>query len=100
MLFLSVQPALALIEKKQKTECCGSCSQEDNDTPNKEQPAKNPCSDNCNPFQSCGACVGYTVNFPTLISFEPFVNGVKLPLFTQQVYSQFSPDFWQPPKIA
>jgi len=100
VLFLSVQPALALFEKKQKTECCSGCCQKDENTPKKEQPTKSPCNDNCNPFQSCGACVGYTIDFPTLNLYEPFSKGAKLAIVTQQVFSQFSPDFWQPPKIV
>ena len=100
VLFLSVQPAFALFDKMQKTECCSGCSQEDNDTPKQEQPAKNNPSNNCNPFQSCGACIGYTVGFPALNVFVPVFKEAKLATVTQQVYSQFSPDFWQPPKIA
>jgi hypothetical protein len=99
VLFLSVQPALALFEKKQKAECCSGCYHKDSGTPKKEQPTKNTSNNFCNPFQSCGSCVGYTPDFSIISVFEPF-EGAKSAIVTQQAFSQFSSDFWQPPKIV
>lgn len=101
VLFLSVQPAFSSMEEKQMDQCCaGSCHTDSSKS--KETPAKNSCGDNCNPFQSCSSCVGFTlVSYQIEIAECAFTeNQIN---YTNQVHPQFSqfiPDFWQPPKIV
>jgi hypothetical protein len=102
VLFLSVEPALALLKQKQSTECCGGSCHKNTDTQNQEQPANdNSQNNNCNPFQSCANTV---CNFTVASSFFK----IKGPLFYSNIFisfsenfrSQFAPDFWQPPKVV
>lgn len=102
VLFLSVEPALVLLQKKQTTECCGGSCHKDTDTQNQEQPANdNSQNNNCNPFQSCANTV---CNFTVASSFfnikgPLFYSNIFIP-FSENFLSQFAPDFWQPPKIV
>ena len=92
-------------KQERKVDCCGKCSSHNEDnTGNKDKSSsdKNTATDNCNPFESCNACIGYAVNLsPVSISIFPLFYADK-PLGTvqQKLSSDFSSDFWQPPRLG
>lgn len=99
VLFLSVQPAFALLKEKQETECAGGCCQQEEEVPAEDGPVDDNCGNQCNPLLACSTCGGFLPNFISL-DIATIVNQVaKHAPGTQGVYSQFSPDFWQPPKL-
>jgi len=102
VLFLSVEPALALLKKKQSNECCGEgCHKTGNEQ--KQEPSGDNSSqnDNCNPFQSCASNIcSFTVTSSFFSIKEPQFYSNNFTLFSENFLSQFAPDFWQPPKIA
>lgn len=101
VLFLSVQPALALLTPKQQAECCGGCCQKVPETPKQEQPSNNNCQDtNCNPFLSCGCCIGYTVAFHSFIVQQPLIIKSQSVVLNEHGKSEFFSKCWQPPKIS
>lgn len=92
-------------KQEQKVDCCGKCSsdKEDGSSQNeKKSPAKNTSTDNCNPLEACNACSGYTVNIsPIIISILPQFYADKLLATVQdKLCSDFSSDFWQPPRLS
>jgi hypothetical protein len=100
VLFLSVQPAFALLQKKETAECCNSCTS-DTDTQKKDQPAKeNSENSDCNPLQSCGKSIcGFTTSFSSFNIKEPVVYTNHFISFSDIFRSEFSSDFWHPPKF-
>lgn len=100
VLLLTVQPTLVLASEKPVSECCGS-SCDENDAPKDTQKKDGDCKDqNCNPFQSCSACLGFTVK-SGFYGVQPPVNQkATLVSSIENSISQYSRDFWQPPKIV
>lgn len=100
VLFLSVQPALALLKQKQSTQCCGGGCHKTTDE-KKSSGDNNSPSNNCNPFQSCASNIcSFTVTSSFLSIKAPNLYSNNFTPFSENFYSQFAPDFWQPPKIA
>lgn len=102
VVFLTIQPTIALANEKPETNCCGSsCCSEEEETPKDTKQNKNDCSNqNCNPFQSCGCCIGFTVK-AGFNQIQPPI--VQQPLHVSKVessISHYSPDVWQPPKTS
>ena len=55
----------------------------------------------CNPFMACGGCAGYTLaSAPTFTTVEFAFATLEKNIHQENLHSQFSPDFWQPPKIG
>lgn len=102
VLLLAAQPTIALANDTTKGACCSSsCCGEQKEEPKDNKTNKKDCStQNCNPFQSCGACIGFTVkNSLFKLSSPPYQK--ELPnCHVRSFISQYSPDFWQPPKIS
>lgn len=102
ILLLSAKQSLDVMFTRLETECeCGSsCTPISPEKKSTNTPAPKQGAQACNPFQSCGTCVGYTIP----------ENAVFIALLTDtytertgydvQMHPQFSPDFWQPPKIG
>lgn len=103
VVLLTVQPTLVLASENHVSECCGSscCEEENEDSPKDNQKKSNNCKDqNCNPFQSCGCCLGFTVKSEFYGVQSPIVQKAILVSRIENFISQYTPDFWQPPKIA
>jgi hypothetical protein len=102
VLLLMVQPAMAIFHTPEEAECGGGCCKSETQAPatENEDHEEDDCGANCNPFVSCSACGAYTADFVTLTIFNPSITIAKAFPFSQHVYSQFSPDFWQPPKLS
>jgi hypothetical protein len=106
ILFLAVKPGIDLISVNNVSEvmCCeGSCSSNtESDKSSDTKKENNDCSGKlCNPFQTCGCCLLF------LNAQEIQEINIQDPNFKKQFFShysgfnsQFTPDFWQPPKIA
>ncbi len=94
-----------LSKQEQKVDCCSQCSSNKEDRSSQKEKGsseKNTRPDNCNPFEACNACIGYTVNLsPVSISILPVFYADK-PLGTVQnkLSNDFSADFWQPPRLG
>ena len=103
VVFLTIQPTVALINETPETSCCGSssCGNEDEDSTPDSKHDKGDCKDqNCNPFQACGSCLGFTVINGFYQIKTTIVQKSSPVFFTENFISQFSPDVWQPPKIS
>lgn len=101
VVFLTVQPTIAFANSQQESECCGSCCENESSNQKKDQPTKNDCKDqNCNPFQSCGCCLGFTVRTSLLKIEAPELQKSILTITKENSISHYSPDVWQPPKIS
>ena len=102
VLFLSVEPALALLKKKQTTECCGGgCHKTGNEQKQEPSGDNNSQNNNCNPFQSCASNIcSFTVTSSFFSIKEPHFYSNNFTPFSENFLSQFAPDFWQPPKIS
>lgn len=110
ILFLAMAPGVkamyaGLSKQEQKVECCNKCSLHEEDGPSPKEnrsSEKNTPPDNCNPLEACNGCIGYTVNVsPVSISILPMFYADK-PLASVQdkLSSDFSSDFWQPPRLG
>lgn len=92
---------LVLASEKPLSECCGSSCCNDDETSKKDQPTNDNCKDqNCNPFQSCGCCLGFTVKSGFFGVQPPIIQKATLISRIENSISQYTPDFWQPPKIS
>lgn len=103
VLVLTIQPVLANFkkaEKAQKSTCSSHCCSDDAELPADEEDSDDPCSDFCNPFLKCGGCAASTMEFLNFSLQKPDETCAGYIISTQRVYSQFAPDFWQPPKLA
>jgi hypothetical protein len=99
LLFLSIQPGLKLLLlSKTRTACCAGCTPVKQDDTEKKGSA--PTKADCNPFESCKSCIGYTVTFSgSLIEHYFFKQVIRIP-FSVTVPKNLALDFWQPPKIC
>lgn len=98
VLFLSVQPVMAMMQQTEEASCAGGCCQQDGH--DEDEPAGDPCGSTCNPFLACSSYASFPSN-PLLLT----VYSIDMPpspaaSLTQDIYSRFSVDFWQPPRIA
>ena len=99
---LTIEPAISALFTKENVEtgCCEHCRKQTQDTKKQSNNNNKSHDNNCNPFQSCSTCLGFTVDFSKInFSARPFTNN-ELSLLTLQIKPQFYPDFWQPPKIS
>lgn len=105
ILFLSIEPGLEAMcanLSNQKIDCCDTYDSCEQDLTNSQKKSSNkaPCNENCNPLKVCNNCIGYVVS--------PSINTLAMPpvlfldnhiiLSPNNLFPQFSPDFWQPPK--
>jgi hypothetical protein len=101
IMLLTVQPAVALLLKKETKDCCSECCNKCKDVPKQENQNKDNCPESaCNPFQACGCCVGYTLSVNTLNFVSSFTQNTERVIFKENFISQFSVNIWQPPKIS
>jgi hypothetical protein len=99
VLFLSVQPALAVLKEEQTAECAGGCCQHEEEIPAESGPNDDDCGNQCNPLLACSTCGGFLTNFLSFEITTIIEQSAKCASGSQRIYSQFSPDFWQPPKL-
>lgn len=102
VVLLTVQPTLVLASENHVSDCCGSaCSdEEEGATKNTTEKGTNCKGQNCNPFQSCGCCLGFTVKSGFFGVEPPVIQKTTLISKIENSISQYTPDFWQPPKIS
>ena len=105
LLTLTFEPAISamLTTESVDTACCDRCHEPTEDKQDdKKQQGDNDrsCDSNCNPFQSCSTCLGFTAEYPKISFTARPLMSIELSLLTLQIKQQFYPDFWQPPKIA
>ena len=98
VLFLSVQPVMASMQETEEASCAGGCCKQDQHE--EETPSKDPCGSNCNPLLACSSYAGY-FSINSYGNTVPFIK-IKSPSasLTQDTYSSFSADFWQPPRFS
>lgn len=106
ILFLAVKPGIDLmpVNVANESSCCGiNCTantetKKTSDTKNEESD----CSGKlCNPFQACGCCI-LIMNIQEIFEVNAQEPNFKKYFFSHYsgFNSQFTPEFWQPPKIA
>lgn len=104
ILFLSVEPGIAAILSTQQAEChCGDhCIPISEYPEKKDNPKKSPDQgqNNCNPFQVCSSCISYALPTPFVYTIAITYTLKKQYPSDVRMHSQFTPDFWQPPKIG
>lgn len=96
VLFLSTIPCSAY-SKHSEYDIEKNCERDSHD-------CGNDCNGKCSPFYSCGSCIGFTINFNSIIISK------KLDFSTDEVLQILSYDkfvessficrIWQPPKIS
>lgn len=94
-----------LSKQEQKVDCCNKCNSHKEDGSSqkkKDSSQKNTSSDNCNPLEACNGCIGYTVKVsPVSISIlHVFYADKPLGIVQVKFSSNFSSDFWQPPRLG
>lgn len=101
VLSLVAMPTLKLLtfEKATAESCCNdSCN---NSTENEHsQQEKNCNGSSCNPFATCCSCVLYVVSSIQYKIQKPEINIFHQFNYASNFKSQFSIDFWQPPKLV
>jgi hypothetical protein len=104
ILFLAVKPGMDFLSLQTDTEqtCCdGQCSPTSDNDNSKKQNQDNDCDGKaCNPFQVCSSCILVCLNIPLDCIPKPITFSDKGFTYQSVFTSQFSPDFWQPPKIV
>lgn len=109
ILFLAMAPGVnamyaGISKQEQKMDCCGKCNSNKEDGSSQKEKSssnKNTSTDNCNPLEACSACSGYTVNISPIISILPVFYADKPSAAVQdKLLSNFSFDFWQPPRLS
>lgn len=103
VMIMSVQPEISAILSFSTTECCSSdhCSANTAKQTSEEKQDDSCCGNGfCNPFLSCCTCAGFPVNFGSFKIFITEFTSHTIAVYKSTVPSQFSPDFWQPPKIG
>jgi hypothetical protein len=104
ILFLAVKPGIDLLSLQADTEqtcCSGLCSPTSENDTSEDQNQNNDCDGKaCNPFQVCGSCVLVCLSLPLYYIPKSRVNSEVNFLYQSTFTSQFTPDFWQPPKIV
>lgn len=104
IMFLAVKPGVDLFLSQANTEqtCCGGqCSLTSENDNSQDQNQNNSCDRKvCNPFQVCSSCVLICLNIPVISLTKPIVRSEKRFTYQSTFTSQFTPDFWQPPKIV
>ena len=101
-----MKPGIDLISVKNisyVTCCGGSCSANNEaDQPSDTNKENNDCDGKlCNPFQTCGCCL-LILNAQEIQEVNVKESNFKKQFFSHYsgFNSQFTPDFWQPPKIV
>ena len=104
ILFLAVKPGVDLLSFQKDTEqpCCdGQCSPTSNNEKSQKQKQNNDCGGkSCNPFQVCGSCVLVCVNFAFYFISKTSIFSKKGFTYQSIFSTQYTSDFWQPPKIV
>ena len=103
ILYLTINPGLEMILSKTPTEqsCCGDYCEliVDLKKSSEQKNQKDDCSGkSCNPFQVCSVCV---FHFPSEFNLSvsiPVYNNLKF-TYKSLFLSQFTSDFWHPPKL-
>lgn len=100
ILFLSIEPGVKAMYagiSKEKVECCENCCfRKENSSSQKEKKSSDKnTTENCNPFEACNACIGYTVNIsPIAITILPvFYADKHLATAQDKLFSDFASDF-------
>lgn len=100
ILFLAIKPGIEAISLQTGTEqgCCGGeCSPVKSSDHNQK---KENSEKSCNPFQVCSSCLLQVASVPFFkILPKPEISTKQYFSYKSVFSSQFSSDFWQPPKF-
>ena len=101
ILFLVAIPTIKLLHLCNKVEIT-CCSQKCNSsTENNESDSTENCDGNfCNPFSICCCCVLHVFSINNYTLLKPIVSLTYQNTYNSEFTSQFSVDFWQPPKLV
>src|SRR5688500_15799662 len=91
VLFLSVQPAVALLQESNAAQCAGGCCTEES-TPAADAPATDDCGSQCNPLLACSTCGGYLSASEQALVTSFVITKQQLPARAPGTYSQFCVD--------
>jgi hypothetical protein len=104
ILCLAIKPGFdlfSLVANTEQTSCNKQCALNSDYDNSKDQNKNNNCDGkSCNPFQVCSSCVLICFNIPVISIPKPTVFSDKKFTYQSTFTSQFTPDFWQPPKIV
>ncbi|MFN5629086.1 MAG: hypothetical protein ACK48W_07350 [Bacteroidota bacterium] len=104
ILFLAIKPGVDLLsfqEDAQQTCCDEQCSSTSQNEKSQNQTQDNDCGGkSCNPFQVCGSCVLVCVNFAFYFISKASMFSKKGFTYQSIFSTQYTSDFWQPPKIV
>ncbi|MEN2490333.1 DUF6660 family protein [Flavobacterium sp. B11] len=100
VLLLSTVPCSAFSKHTEcgvEKNCEKNCKDESHDCGNE-------CNGKCSPFYSCGTCIGFTINFNSVIINKKLeftlIEVSQTPSYNKFVDSSFICKIWQPPKIS
>gem|GEM_PF-1423178 len=104
MLFLAVKPGIAAISLQAAEQgCCGgSCTPSSNEKEEKQDQPENKTNQNtCNPFQACCTYVSMCEMRHFDLLARPEMPVAKIFGQYQSSFAiNYSPDFWQPPRLV
>lgn len=105
ILLLAVKPGVdtLLLQAGAEQTCCGGqCTPTSDNDNSKDQSKNKDCGGkSCNPIQACSICVLICSNLPSFdFKIKYPVLTEKLSTYKSAIPSQFTSDFWQPPKIV
>lgn len=104
ILFLAMKPgmdALCVQENSERFSCSKPCKALSDKDKTDDQNQDNSCDGKaCNPFQVCGSCVLICLQISAVCITEPTAYHDKGFTYRNVFTPQFTPDFWQPPKIV
>lgn len=100
ILFLSVKPGIDQILSATDAvhSCCGGAPL---DITADEEAKDDDCNDhNCNPFFDCNSCLIAFITVENRYDFKPVENYKNNIILPTSSVSNFSSEFWQPPKAV
>lgn len=101
VLFLVAMPTIKLLtlEKIAVESCCNDSCETSTENEHSQQ-EENCTGSSCNPFATCCSCVLYVFSSIHFNIQKPEINIFHQYTYSSNFKSQFSIDFWQPPKLV
>lgn len=99
ILFIAIQPAVESMSVESDSICCETACMPVSD--NQQVPlTDNESNGLCNPFMQCSFCVMFVGSLTTFIPKSGFPDSKIKQFYQSRATSQYSFDFWHPPKIG
>ena len=101
VLILVAMPSIKLLTFQNVTteSCCNDTCETSSEKENSKQ-EENCTGSACNPFATCCSCVLYVFSSLQYKIYKPEVYTIHEFIYSSNFKSQFSIDFWQPPKLV